>query len=360
MIPQAAGPPPSVTDAVFVASYPVPEGSKPVGGIDFNKHAEKDITVAELVDGMASMGFQASAVGDAAQIINEMRAWRDPETGEKTTVFLGYTSNLISSGLRETLRYLVQHKHVSAIVTTAGGIEEDFIKCFAPTYLGSFATPGPSLRAKGLNRIGNLIVPNSNYCAFEDWVVPILDKMLEEQEASRASTTDAPLHWTPSKIIRRLGKEINNEDSVYYWAYKNDIPVFCPALTDGSLGDMMYFHTFRSSPLQLRVDIVEDVRKINTIAVRAKRAGMIILGGGLVKHHIANACLMRNGAESAVYINTAQEFDGSDAGARPDEAVSWGKIKPGAKSVKVYAEATVAFPLIVAATFARAEKQPGD
>ena len=62
---------------------------------------------------------------------------------------------------------------------------------------------------------------------------------------------------------------------------------------------------------------------------------MIILGGGIVKHHIANACLMRNGAESAVYINTAQEFDGSDAGARPDEAVSWGKIKVGADSVKV-------------------------
>lgn len=83
------------------------------------------------------------------------------------------------------------------------------------------------------------------------------------------------------------------------------------------------------------MDTIEDVRKINTMAVRAKRAGMIILGGGVVKHHIANACLMRNGAESAVYINTAQEFDGSDAGARPDEAVSWGKIKMGADSVKV-------------------------
>jgi deoxyhypusine synthase len=84
---------------------------------------------------------------------------------------------------------------------------------------------------------------------------------------------------------------------------------------------------------------------------------MIILGGGVVKHHIANACLMRNGAEHAVYINTAQEFDGSDAGARPDEAVSWGKIKIDAKSVKVYAEATVVFPLIVAASFARAQGQ---
>lgn len=227
----------------------------------------------------------------------------------------------------------MEHKHVSAIVTTAGGVEEDFIKCLAPTYLGTFSAAGATLRKQGMNRIGNLFVPNSNYCAFEDWIVPILDKMLEEQEASKK--TAEPLHWTPSKVIARLGKEINDERSVYYWAWKNDIPVFCPALTDGSLGDMLYFHTFKASPEQIRVDIVEDIRKINTMAVRAKRAGMIILGGGIVKHHIANACLMRNGAESAVYINTGQEFDGSDAGARPDEAVSWGKIKSDAESVKV-------------------------
>lgn len=219
-----------------------------------------------------------------------------------------------------------------------------------------------------MNRIGNLVVPNDNYCKFEDWLIPILDKMLEEQEASKG--TEEEIIWTPSTIIHRLGKEINDERSVYYWCYKNDIPVFCPALTDGSFGDMHYFHSFKISPKRLIIDIGLDLRKLNTMAVRAKRAGMIILGGGVVKHHIANACLMRNGAESAVYINTAQEFDGSDAGARPDEAVSWGKIKIGAESVKVdfllvhfsrscankyqvYVEATVAFPLIVAATFAK-------
>jgi deoxyhypusine synthase len=270
----------------------------------------------------------------STQLNTSQRSWRDPETGDKTTIFLGYTSNLISSGLRGTFRWLAEHNHISAIVTTAGGIEEDFIKCLGDTYMGSFSTSGAELRAKGMNRIGNLIVPNDNYCKFEDWVVPILDKMLEEQEASKGKGEDE-IYWTPSKVIHRLGKEINDERSVYYWCYRNNIPVFCPAITDGSLGDMLYFHTFKSSPLQLRIDVVEDIRKINTISVRAKRAGMIVLGGGVVKHHIANACLMRNGAESAVYINTGQEFDGSDAGARPDEAVSWGKIKVGADSVKV-------------------------
>ncbi|KAF9877639.1 deoxyhypusine synthase [Colletotrichum karsti] len=343
-------PPAAATDAVLVVSEEMPEGTQKVEELDFD-NIKGPITAENLFDGMKYMGFQASSLGESIRIINDMRAWRDPETGDNTTIFLGYTSNMISSGMRGIFRWLVKHKHVSAIVTTAGGVEEDFIKCLGDTYMSSFSAPGADLRKKGQNRIGNLVVPNSNYREFEDWVVPIFDAMLEEQEASKG--TDDEINWTPSKMIHRLGKEINDERSVYYWAWKNDIPVFCPALTDGSLGDMLYFHTFKASPRQLKCDIVEDIRRINTISVRAKRAGMIILGGGVVKHHIANACLMRNGAESAVYINTGQEFDGSDAGARPDEAVSWGKIKVNADAVKVYADATLVFPFIVANTFAK-------
>ena len=80
-----------------------------------------------------------------------------------------------------------------------------------------------------------------------------------------------------------------------------------------------------------------DIRLINGEAIHAspRKTGVIILGGGLPKHHICNANMFRNGADYAVYINTAQEFDGSDSGAQPDEAVSWGKIKGSAKPVKV-------------------------
>jgi deoxyhypusine synthase len=71
---------------------------------------------------------------------------------------------------------------VDVLVTTAGGVEEDLIKCLAPTFMGSFSMEGTQLRAKGLNRIGNLLVPNTNYCKFEDWVVPILDQLVAEQK----------------------------------------------------------------------------------------------------------------------------------------------------------------------------------
>ncbi|VAI36478.1 unnamed protein product [Triticum turgidum subsp. durum] len=251
----------------------------------------------------------------------------DPKYREsvKCKIFLGFTSNLVSSGIRDVIRFLVQHHMVDVVVTTAGGIEEDLIKCLAPTYRGEFSLPGALLRSKGLNRIGNLLVPNDNYCKFENWIMPLFDQMLQEQSTENV--------WTPSKVIARLGKEINDESSYLYWAYKNNIPVYCPALTDGSLGDMLFCHAVRNPGLI--IDIVQDIRLINGEAIHAspRKTGVIILGGGLPKHHICNANMFRNGADYAVYINTAQEFDGSDSGARPDEAVSWGKIKGSAKPV---------------------------
>jgi deoxyhypusine synthase len=133
---------------------------------------------------------------------------------------------------------------------------------------------------------------------------------------------------------------------------KNDIPVYCPALTDGSICDMIFFHSARKPGL--RCDIVEDIRGMNNEALKCKtRTGVVLLGGGLPKHHILNANLMRNGCDYCVLLNTAQEFDGSDLGARPDEAVSWGKIRLDGQAVKICIDATIGFPLLVSQTFAK-------
>ncbi|KAL5012532.1 hypothetical protein ScPMuIL_011083 [Solemya velum] len=355
-----AAPPSLATDAVMVQSESMPVGSETVQGYDFNK----GVDYHALLQSYTRSGFQATNFGKAIEEINKMidkkmepiseedqkRLNMNPCGREKTncTIFLGYTSNLISSGVREILRYLAQHNMVDCIVTTAGGIEEDFIKCLAPTFIGEFSLDGRTLRNKGINRIGNLLVPNNNYCEFEKWLMPILDQMLKEQKEEGTC-------WTPSKMIARLGKEIENEESVYYWAYKNNIPVFCPALTDGSIGDMIYFHSYKNPGLVL--DLVEDIRRLNGQATFAINTGMIILGGGVIKHHICNANLMRNGADFSLFVNVASEFDGSDSGARPDEAISWGKIKQSATPVKVYAETTLVFPLMVAETFAQREKE---
>lgn len=311
--------------------------------------------IDDIMNSFLTTGFQATNLALAAERIREMRQWRlahvpfqegidDPDLRDESIrkrircrIFLAYTSNQISSGQREVIRFLVQNKMVDVIITTTGAIEEDIIKCFSPTYMGDFSLKGKDLREQGINRIGNLIIPNTNYCQFEDWLMPVINAMHDEQDdAARkwakhvanidhAAELPPMFHWTPSQFIHRLGKVINNEDSVLYWAARNNIPVFSPALTDGSVGDMIHFHSYRRPGFVL--DIAEDIRRINDLAIKSHCTGQIILGGGLVKHHTCNANLMRNGADYSIYINTASDYDGSDTGASPDEAVSWGKVR---------------------------------
>jgi deoxyhypusine synthase len=350
-------------------------------------------TIESIMSSMLTTGFQATNVGLAINEIKRMRSWRLSDipfvegvnTDEslrplsvrqtiRARIFLAYTSNQISCGQREIIRYLVQHKMVDVLITTAGGIEEDIVKCLKDTYIGDFNLDGRTLRKRGINRIGNLLVPNVNYCNFEDWLTPLIERMHNEQddrwtemalklakskEAAAAADGSSlpeeqelltPYSITPSEFISRLGKEINNESSVLYWAHKNSIPIFCPALTDGSIGDMIYFHSYKRPGFT--IDIGRDIRLLNDLAIHSYATGQIILGGGVVKHHTCNANLMRNGADFSVYINTGMEFDGSDSGASPDEAISWGKIRSTARPVKVCADATIVFPLIVSQTFA--------
>ncbi|VUZ98411.1 deoxyhypusine synthase, putative [Plasmodium vivax] len=404
--------------SVFVKSNKIPENTDVVKGINF----EEEVNLHQFVNQYKYMGFQATNLGIGIDEVNKMIHFKYAEGGEgtqdghdndhdqdsdderqalpkkkKCLIWLSFTSNMISSGLREIFVYLAKKKFIDVVVTTAGGVEEDIIKCFSKTYLGDFNLNGKKLRKKGWNRIGNLIVPNDNYCKFEDWLQPLLNKMLHEQNRKNEElflrkldkrrrggghgrereppsppphTPHAPsppspcdssdedesdmFYLSPSEFIDKLGEEINDESSLIYWCHKNDIPVFCPGLTDGSLGDNLFFHNYgKKIKNNLILDIVKDIKKINSLALNCKKSGIIILGGGLPKHHVCNANLMRNGADFAVYVNTANEYDGSDSGANTTEALSWGKIKAGHTNnhVKVFGDATILFPLMVLNTF---------
>ncbi|CAJ1992367.1 deoxyhypusine synthase / DHS34 [Leishmania donovani] len=108
---------------------------------------------------------------------------------------------------------------------------------------------------------------------------------------------------------------------------------------------------------RLQVDLVRDVYSINKLAMLSKKTGMLICGGGVVKHHVCNANLMRNGADFTIILSNGQEFDGSDAGAKPEEALSWGKVRMEGAFVKVYGEVSTYLPLLLAEVFVPAVRQ---
>jgi len=147
-----------------------------VKGYDLNQ----GLNYTKMWQTLSNTGFQATNLGKAIDRVNQMIKWRlshekvtaatpahlrDPVVREnvRCTIFLGYTSNMSSCGMREYIRYLCQHKMVDAIVTTCGGIEEDFMKCMTPFYIGDFYLKGKTLRKEGINRTGNLLVPMKNY-----------------------------------------------------------------------------------------------------------------------------------------------------------------------------------------------------
>lgn len=298
---------------------------------------DNGVDYSGIIKSFKSSGFQASNFSKAIEIVDSM-------IKDGAFVFLGYTSNMVSSGNRDIIRYLVENKKVNVLVTTAGGIEEDIIKCLGDFVLGDFDASGKELREKGINRIGNIFVSNNRYVEFEEFVQPILEELYLQQKKTGKAVTSSDIIW-------KLGERVNNKESIYYWAWKNGIKVYCPAIQDGALGDNIYFFKFKHA--DFIVDIAEDVKQFNDTTIGLKKSGAIILGAGVVKHSILNANMLRNGLDYAVYINTSQEYDGSDSGAMPEEAVSWGKILPNAQSVKVFGDATTLFPLLVAESFAK-------
>jgi deoxyhypusine synthase len=294
----------------------------------------KDMTVKQLVDSMKNVGFQATHIYDAVKLIKKMRS-------EKATIFLSFTSNMVSSGLREYFAYLVKNKMVDVIVTSVGSIEEDFMKSKTPFLIGSFDVSDKDLHKRGINRIGNIFVPNKHYEELEKGLTPFFTELLENQKETGKMIS-------PSDLISELGKKIDDKNSILYWATKNNIPIFCPGITDGAFGLQLYFFkNLAEGNKELGIDVTADMDKIANIVYDAEKTGGIILGGGIAKHHTIGVNIVRDGLDYAVYVSTGTEYDGSLSGARPKEAKSWGKIKEEANNVFVEGDATIVFPLIL-------------
>jgi deoxyhypusine synthase len=322
--------------AVMKKSQEIGEGK--IQGYDF----EKEFNPKKFFDSFKDTGFQATNLGKAIDIVKEMRK-------EKARIFLGFTSNMASCGVREIITYLVKNKLVYFVVTSTGGIEEDIIKTHKSFLHGDFEADGEWLRKKGVNRTGNIFIPNDRYIWFEKFLEPILERFYERQKETGKICDSV-------EIISEMGKELekypNKEGSFVYWAYKNNISLLCVPLADGAIGDHIYM--FKKNNPDFKIDLIKELELITDTVLEDEKSGAIIIGGSVPKHHIMNAFMMREGIEYTIYLNTGYEGEGSNAGANPEEAKSWGKAnseKQESKEVKVWGEASITFPLLVAGGF---------
>jgi deoxyhypusine synthase len=288
----------------------------------------KGMNVEDLVSSLGNVGFQSIELGKAADTIIKMK-----ETGAK--IFFAFTSNMVTSGLRGFFAQLIKLKMADVIVTTVGGIEEDIMRAFGEKFIiGGFRTDDVELYEKGINRVGNLFITNESYEKFEEIIRGMLKKLYQKQKT-----------WVVSDILKEIGLMTEDENSILHQAAKNNVPIFCPAITDGAFGFHLFM--FKQDNPDFVVDVVKDFANILFSTSQDEKKGVICLGGGVSKHHAIFACLLNGGLDYAVYMTTSTEYSGSMSGATTSEAKSWGKIKDDSDIATVIGDVSITFPLVM-------------
>ena len=279
----------------------------------------------ELVAQLRASGFQGQNVGIASEIITEAKR-------NNAFSFLSFTSNMAASGLRGVFIDLVKRKKIDAIVTTSGTVDEDLIRSRMPYLQGSFEAEDEELGERGINRMGNVFVPNDRYEFLENLSGKIINDVFPGKK-----------DLTPSELLYEAGK-LAGEESLLYWCSRNSIPVFCPGITDGAFGMQLSF--FQQKNPDFKIDVVKDFSRIMDLGMKAEKTLGIVLGGGIAKHHTIISNVFK-GFDYAVYVNSSSPYHGSLSGATTSEAKSWGKIKKGSRAITVYGDASIIFPLLV-------------
>lgn len=302
-------------------------------------HVGPSAEIANLMDQMGrGGGFMAKNLQRAASIFGEMVGQ------DGCTKFLSFPAALMATGLRGVLIDMVKNGMVDVIITASGTLDHDIARTMADYYQGSFQMDDAELLKAGYHRLGNVLVPLQNYGPLiEERMQPLLSRIY----GSGLRTPSTEL------LSQEVGKDLGSERSLLYWAQKKGVPVFVPGIMDGAVGSQLWL--FAEKHRDFGIDLIADERRLSDISSEARKTGGLVLGGGISKHHLIWWNLFRGGLDYACYITTAVEYDGSLSGAQVREAVSWGKVKPKAKQVTLYAEATTVLPFIVSYAMVRRE-----
>lgn len=298
---------------------------------------DPSMEVSELVELYGRMhGFTPGSLYEAVEILS------DGIRGSSLRI-LAFTGNLIASGLRGVISQLVRMGYFNVVITTTGAIDHDVARSMGGRYYaGSFDADDEELSRRGVYRLGNIYIPEASYGGLIEGFVRGLVR-----EASRRREGA----WGLYELLELAGELIGDDNSILKASRESGAQVFVPGWPDGAFGTSLFMASSSSS---IRVDYYRDLSRIAEVFFHSEGASTaLIVGGGISKHHAIWWAQFRGGLDYVVYLTTAVEYDGSLSGARPREAVTWGKVKAGARRAVVYGDATLTLPLIAAGVMAR-------
>ena len=305
---------------------------KPVEDISINK----DTPIEKIFEQMSkSGGFESRNLAESLDILTTMIK------DDNCQKFLSFVAAIISTGLRGIVKDMLKNKWFNVVITTCGALDHDIARHFSNYNEGSFTLDDVMLAKENIHRLGNILVPMDSYG-------PLIEEKMQlflEEEYNKGTR-----EMSTEDICKMIGSHLG-EDSFLYWASKNDIKVIVPGIVDGAVGSQIWMFTQKHADFKL--NITKDADTLSGIIFKAKKSGALMLGGGISKHHTLWWNQYRDGLDFAVYITTAQEFDGSSSGALVREAISWGKVTQNAKQTTIHAEITTALPFLYSALLSK-------
>jgi len=306
---------------------------------------EPGMTVGELATAYGDAGFGAGDLAEAVDVYAEMLERED------VTTFLGLAGAMVPAGMRRLVADLVRDGHVDALVTTGAILTHDAIEAIGGHHHhGRAAAPDTSarehdetLREEGVDRIYDVYLPQEHFTAFEEHLrAAVFPDLAAEGTVSIRELTAAL-----GRANAAANEGVDADPGIAAAAHAHDVPIYAPAVQDSILGIQTWVYGQTSD---LRLDALADMDDIADQAFDAERAGALVVGGGVPKNYVLQTMLVTPHAyDYAVQLTMDPPRTGGLSGATLDEARSWGKLEPEARSVSVYADATITLPLLVAA-----------
>jgi len=300
---------------------------------------EADAPAGDLLARMEKISFQGRNLATARRIWEKM-------LGADCTIFLGMAGALSAGGLRMVVAYLIAHRYVDCLVSTGANLYHDLHETRGRHhFIGSPHEDDAKLQGEHIDRVYDTYASEDEFCENDEWIAEFA-LTLERRP------------YTSREFLYRLGEYLwqqTGQEGILTNAYRANVPIFCPAIADSSIGMGLSQARHRDATAGL-IDVVGDILESANIVIRHPRTASVVLGGGTPKNFINQASVQAEffddrvgGHRYALQIVTDVPHFGGASGSSLEEARSWGKLATDAEQVTVHADATIAMPLLVSA-----------
>ena len=303
---------------------------KTVEHIDITKY---DVT--DLVNELRSTSFTSREIYNACQLYKQMLE------EEELTVILTIAGSTQAAGCLKLYRDLVRYNMVDVIVATGASIiDMDLFEGLGNKhYIGSSKADDNILREEYIDRIYDTFISEDDLKQVDNFVADFANKISDTTMSSR-------------EFLNKLGWHLRTSNSLVQECYKEDVPIFCPALNDSAAGIGLLMHQTNNPDSHLVIDSIKDLRELTYLKVEMQNTGLFMVGGGVPKNFAQDIVVAAESIghrvpmhQYAIQLTVADVRDGACSSSTLDEASSWGKVD-NSNTQMVYGEATSTLPII--------------